>query len=164
LREDFYYRVLTASIELEPLRRRKDDVEALFSYHLMQAGFDGMIEEGVPEFLKSYHWPGNVRELISVARVLSLFGKDGGTIRKSNLPLKIKTHHIIGEQHGGAASTNILKIREIPSIGLVRDREEIRRLIISSLVKCNGNKSSTARELGISRSTLYRTLKSLDIE
>ncbi|HUV37305.1 MAG TPA: sigma 54-interacting transcriptional regulator, partial [Patescibacteria group bacterium] len=164
LRKDFYYRILTASIELEPLRRRNDDVEALFLYHLERAGYGGKVEEGVLEFLKSYHWPGNVRQLISVVRVLSLIGKDSGIIRKIDLPLKIRTHHILGEHHGTGAAANILKTREIPSIGLVRDREEIRQLIISSLVKCNGNKSSTARELGVSRSTLYRALKSLGID
>jgi len=164
LRKDFYYRVLTASIELEPLRRRRDDVEALFTYYLMQGGYDGDVEEGVLEYLQSYHWPGNVRQLISVTRVLSLVGKGCGVIRKDDLPLKIRTHHILGEHHGISPAANILKTREIPSIGLVRDRDEIRRLIVTSLVKCNGNKSSAARELGISRSTLYRTLKSLGID
>jgi transcriptional regulator with PAS, ATPase and Fis domain len=164
LRKDFYYRILTASIELEPLRRRRDDVEALFAYYLMEAGYEGDVEEGVLEYLRSYHWPGNVRQLISVVRVLSLVGRGCGVIRKDDLPLKIRTHHILGDHYGVSSAANILKTREIQSIGLVKDRDEIRRLVVSSLVKCNGNKSSAARELGISRSTLYRTLKSLGID
>ena len=164
LRKDFYYRILTDSIKLEPLRRRRKDILALFAWYIKQSGFDPAIEEGVLEFLNGYHWPGNVRQLISVVRVLSLIGREKGTISKGDLPLKIRNHHILGLQHDPLTSANILKTREIRSIGLIRDRDEIRDLIVSSLIRTNGNKSSAARELGISRSTMYRMLKNLAIK
>jgi len=58
---------------------------------------------------------------------------------------------------------NPLKIHPIPAIGLTRDPDDIRRLVVSTLVKTGGNKSAAARELGISRSTIYRLIKRLDI-
>ncbi|HSG29028.1 MAG TPA: sigma 54-interacting transcriptional regulator, partial [Candidatus Krumholzibacterium sp.] len=162
LRKDFYYRVLTASIEIEPLRRRKEDIEALFAFYMAEAGCDSLVEKGVFELLNQYHWPGNVRQLISVVRILSLIGKNRGVIGREDLPLNIRAGHLVSGEH--YRSPNLLKTREIPSIGLVRDPGEMRQLIVSSLVRTNGNKSAAARELGISRSTLYRNLREMGIE
>ena len=163
IRDDFYYRVLTASIGLEPLRRRRDDIKALFSWYMRQSGGETTVEDGVLEHLEGYHWPGNVRQLISVVSVLSLIGVKRGSIGIDDLPMKIRNHHILGPGSDSPARADVLKLKEIPSIGLVKDREEIRRLVVSSLLRSNGNKTSAARELGISRSTMYRMLKSLDI-
>ncbi|MBN2071416.1 MAG: sigma 54-interacting transcriptional regulator [Candidatus Krumholzibacteriota bacterium] len=163
LRQDFYYRVLTANIEIEPLRRRKNDIEALFAYYMLESGCESKIEEGVTDLLKSYYWPGNVRQLISVVRVLALIGNSRSCICKNDLPLKIRNYPIFGAGHTASESANILKTKDIPSIGLTRNRDDIKQLIISSLLKYNGNKSATARGLGISRSTLYRTLKDIGI-
>ncbi|MCK4538677.1 MAG: sigma 54-interacting transcriptional regulator [Candidatus Krumholzibacteria bacterium] len=163
LRKDFYYRVLTASIELEPLRRRKEDIEALFSWYMKQSGCDPLVENGLVELLKVYHWPGNVRQLISVVKILAIIGKSTGRIGRNDLPVNIRTHYIGGFDGGAAAKASPLKTKDIPSIGLVRDPREIRSLVVSSLVKTNGNKSAAARELGVSRSTFYRVLKEMDI-
>ncbi|MBU8921364.1 MAG: sigma 54-interacting transcriptional regulator [Bacteroidales bacterium] len=163
LRKDFYYRVLTASIELEPLRRRKEDIEALFSWYMRQSGCDPLVENGLVELLKVYHWPGNVRQLISVVKILAIIGKSTGRIGRNDLPVNIRSHYIGGLDSRTTENGSPLKTKEIPSIGLVRDPLEIRSLVISSLVKTNGNKSAAARELGVSRSTFYRVLKDMDI-
>lgn len=162
LRQDFYYRVLAATIEIEPLRKRKKDIHALFAYYLQQYGYKPRVEEGVVELLTNYYWPGNVRQLISVIKVIALTGNNK-CICRNDLPLKIRNYHIFGSGNESRETANILKIRDIPSIGLTKNPDEVKQLIISGLLKHNGNKSATARGLGISRSTLYRTLKDIGI-
>lgn len=164
LRADFYYRISVAAIELKPLRKRKDDIQALFAYYLDKFGDAVEVEDGVIELFECYHWPGNVRELIGVVRVLALIGKQRGAIHTYDLPIRIRNYlpsksrpdFDRGPEKRGEPDILSAYSRE-------RDAESTRRLIISSIRKYRGNKSAVARELGISRSTLYRRIKELGI-
>src|SRR5690606_26873911 len=65
LRKDLYYRLAIFPIMLPPLRKRKEDIEALTRYFIHILGKDTakpMTEEAL-QLLKEYNWPGNVREL-----------------------------------------------------------------------------------------------------
>jgi DNA-binding NtrC family response regulator len=163
IRKDFYYRICVETISLDPLRRRKDDISALFAYYMDGDGASFEVEDGVFELLDSYHWPGNVRELVGVARILKLLAQETGVIRICDLPLKIRD--AAATEHGTASidrnkmivPTNLIKSQDA-------DESVVEKLIRSSLKKHGGNKAAVARDLGISRTTLYRRLQELDIQ
>ncbi len=154
LRRDFYYRISAEVINLKPLRERKEDIEALFPYYLDRFGNSFHIETGVMELMNSYHWPGNVRELINVVQVLSVLGGNRGRVCVRDLPASIRSFTDSSEinTRGGLRSGMDLKLGKDPA----------RRAIETAIERNKGNKSAAARELGISRSTLYRKFEELN--
>lgn len=163
IRKDFYYRICVETISLDPLRRRKEDIPALFAYYLDGDGKSFEVEEGVLELLDSYHWPGNVRELIGVVKTLKLLAQEMGVIRICDLPLKIRD--ATATEHGAArVDRGRIVMPRNPVSSPDADESVIEKLIRSSLEKHGGNKAAAARDLGISRSTLYRRMQELDIQ
>ncbi len=63
-RDDLYYRLKGATVELPPLRERSDDIPELIDYALEKLGSDKVFSEKAIRVLKSYSWPGNIRQLI----------------------------------------------------------------------------------------------------
>jgi len=151
LRPDFYYRISGNVIGLPPLRERREDVEAIFSYYLNMLLPGARVEEGLLDYLHEYHWPGNVRELVNLVQVLAVLAESSGVVRVSNLPMNIR---------GGDP--------ELSAMGSFRfsrnKRDDLQRAITDALRECGGNKSAAARRLGISRSTLYKRMQELGIE
>lgn len=81
-REDLYYRLSVAKIEVPPLRERKSDIPLLVEYLIGKINHDlnlkvRGVEEGVMEILFHYNWPGNVRELENVLTRACLLARDG---------------------------------------------------------------------------------------
>ena len=163
LRKDFYYRINVESITLEPLRKHREDIYPLFSFYMNKFGYNAGIEADLLRLLESYNWPGNVRQIVSLAKVLSYRCRNKRIIRKSDLPARIRKQHIIGPGIDIPGEMKLLKIRPIPTIGLTKDPEDVKKLLISTLLTMGGNKSAAARELGISRSTIYRAMKKLNL-
>ena len=152
-REDLYYRIAVWVVELPPLKHRKEDIPNLAAYFLSRAAHErGMrvrgITRGALDVLKRYPWPGNIRQLENEMARVALFLQDGDALESRSL-----SPHII---HGGEKS---------PSGPLEERLEEFEKSeILSSFMRCEGNASAVARELGIGRSTLYRRMKALGIE
>jgi DNA-binding NtrC family response regulator len=145
-REDLYFRLNTIEIHLPPLRERREDVPALAAHFLARfaaryakacAGFD----EGATRALLEYAWPGNVRELEHCVERAVLMAS-GPTIGESDLGL-----YAAAGRHGPAYERMTLA-------------EVERSLIEHALRRCEGNVSEAARRLGLSRSALYRRLRS----
>lgn len=163
LRSDFYYRIAGQAIELEPLNRRLDDMAALFAYHVSRASDDFKVEDDVLRLLAEYPWPGNVRELINVTNALIMVSRQSKAIRACDLPAKIRDF---------AKSESDLSSRRGRLVGMRKsgesrsERDETfaaRALILSILDRYQGNRSAAARQLGISRTTLYRRMKELEV-
>ncbi|MBD3179487.1 MAG: helix-turn-helix domain-containing protein, partial [Candidatus Latescibacteria bacterium] len=163
LRKDFYYRINNESINLEPLRKHRRDIYPLLAYYLKMFGSRRDIEKEALELLNSYNWPGNIRQLVNLARLLTVNKEDAAVITMDSLPPGIRKHRIAGSDLNSPPEMNPLKIHPIPAIGLTRNPEDIRRLVVQALINTGGNKSAAARKLGISRSTIYRLIKRLDI-
>ena len=86
-----------------------------------------------------------------------------GVIRICDLPLKIRD--ATAAEHGAARiDNNRVGVPMNPISSRHADRSVIEKLIQSSLKKNGGNKAAVARDLGISRSTLYRRMQELDIQ
>lgn len=149
-REDLYYRLCLFNVKLPPLNEREGDIPRLIEFFLGKLGVDNrgvrkrMAEESM-EILSAHHWNGNIRELQNaVSRAYYLCDKT--VITPEYLP---KT---------------ILDRRPDPRPKLpesVKNHE--RDVILSALMNNNWNVSRAARQLNISRATIYRKMKALGI-
>ena len=148
-REDLLYRINTITIELPPLRERKEDIPELASYFLTKYSENYCksnitLSSSAIKKLTTYNWPGNIRELqhtIERAIILS----NSSTITENDLQLNTATQLDIDEESKFSITTNE------------------RKLIIQVLEICNGNIKLAAQKLGINRSTLYDKMRKYGI-
>jgi DNA-binding NtrC family response regulator len=164
-REDLFYRLNVISLELPPLRSRKEDVPLLAQHYLKfyadENGFS--TPELTPEALRmlmEYEWPGNVRELENVIErcVVLSTGPHGG----SNAA-QIGPDLFPGQLRGNTYSTTLLEQR--PDASLFDVMEDIeRRIIADRLERCNWNQTDAAEYFRIPLSTLNQKIKRLNIE
>jgi len=157
-REDLFYRLNVISIDLPPLRQRKEDIPLLSSFFLDRYSKENerSTRRLTPEALRpllTYSWPGNVRELENVverAVVLST----GVEIGPELLPDPIA---------GRAAAFPVLEHRADASLfDIMEDCE--RHVIIDMLEKCNWNQTEAAERFRVPLSTLNQKIKRLNIE
>lgn len=151
-RKDLYYRLNVVPLEIPPLRERMGDIQVLLQHFMGQFAR----EHGLPEAsfsklalnrLTTYPWPGNVRELRNVCERLSIF-LAGRTIEDNNLPPEIINRIPVQKP-----------LFDLPELGIDLEKVEM-DLIRQALHRTNGNRSRSARLLGISRDTLlYRMQK-----
>ena len=166
-REDLYYRLNVVQIELPPLRERREDIGLLASYFLERAarreGRDRMsFSPETAALLERYDYPGNVRELENaVDHAVAV--AEGSEIQPGDLPGAIRLPRMLprgGEADGEPAgagerpSAGELRLREDWSLAEV-EREHIQRV----LARHHGNATNAAKQLGISRTTLWRKLR-----
>lgn len=154
-RQDLYYRLNVLSITMPPLRDRKDDIKSLTMYFLNQLSLQyGKTINNIPsetwEKLLNHNWPGNIRELKNIIeRCVALAKSD--ILSPQLIPEDISANN-------GNIST--LQSIESKSSSEVIDDEEILRDMLE-IYKWNITK--VAKELGISRTTVYRKIKLFDI-
>ena len=150
-REDLYYRLSVVTIQMPPLRERRDDVPLLVDHFLrkLRPQETVTVERDALAALTSYGWPGNVRELENtVERAVVL--KRGSNVTLADLPEKVV--------HGAAGKASDI-ILNLPDGGISLEELE-RTLIIKALEKHGGNQTRAAEYLGITRPTLiYRIEK-----
>jgi DNA-binding NtrC family response regulator len=157
-REDLFYRLNVITIDLPPLRQRKEDIPLLVNFFLRKYSEENqrplrlMTPEGLRP-LMNYSWPGNVRELENVierAVVLSSTTDIGPELLPDN---------IIGR--GGVIP--LIETRSDASLfELVEECE--RQIIVDMLEKCGWNQTETAERFRIPLSTLNQKIKRLNIE
>jgi two-component system NtrC family response regulator len=154
-REDLYFRLNVVPIWLPPLRERPEDIEPLVHHLLKKLGApDVQVDPPLLDALADHEWPGNVRELENLLERMLVFRADKSHLTRDDLPEDFP----LAGAPTPADSSPTLEI-EIPDGGLRLDEVE-RHLITRALEKAEGNKSKTARLLGITRQTLlYRLQK-----
>lgn len=155
-RKDLFYRLNVFNIYIPPLRKRKEDISILANHFIKKANIndrDIRISEEAFLYMFSYDWPGNVRELENVIQ-RAIFLAKGNIIQKEHLPEKVVNNKNIISQ-----STDV----SIDQNTIFYDIESEKRYITSVLRSCKGNKSKAADVLGISRPTLYKKIKELQI-
>ena len=152
-RRDLYYRLNVVPLELPPLAQRTEDIEHLIMHFLaMMAQKYSIVtptfSKQALKVLKTYSWPGNIRELRNLCERLSIL-LAGRVIEPENLPLEFITH----------SSAPVLANFILPERGLQLDSVEA-DLIYQALSRTKGNRSKSAKLLGLSRDTLlYRMQK-----
>ncbi len=160
-REDLYYRVNVVSIHLPPLRERRNDipilVESFLKKHEEKQQRKIQISTAAIRALTNYDWPGNVRQLQNeVERFLIMSGPD----------IEVSVEHLSPVVRGATdaqiAGGALIQL----STGTLKDALSIveRDMIVASLKRSGGNKSESAKELGISRSSLISKVKEYQLE
>jgi transcriptional regulator with PAS, ATPase and Fis domain len=145
-REDLYYRINVLTILLPPLRDRKGDIPLLVEHF---SGRDWRCNDDLLGVLENYSWPGNVRQLRNAIERAKILAEEDELLPE-NLPAEIFR-----------ASR---EAAELPP-GSDADLESINRFhIADTFHRYQGNKTRTARALGISRRTLYRLLEKHGID
>ena len=154
-RRDLYHRLNVVTLQIPPLRERKEDLPLLVDRFLDQFGKEyGKPIRGVTRramnALLSHHWPGNVRELKNTIEGLVVFASSGARLDLDDLP----------EEVGGSPSTSPdLPIRVGMSLA------EVERTMIEETLRSVGyDKPRAAQTLGIGLRTLYRKVKLYEID
>lgn len=161
-RDDLYYRLNVAKIQIPPLRERKEDIPFLVYTLLKELGIKlnrevEIVEDDVIDFLKNYNWKGNIRELQNaLERALLLM--DGNRFRTDHLGFLVDND---GKENEKAGKDEF--VLNIPSTGIKIDTV-IKKLILETLKITNGNQVRAAKILGLSRSKLRYRMEQLGIE
>jgi len=157
-REDLFYRLNVITIDLPPLRQRKEDIPLLAAFFLDKYSKENErpTRRLLPEALRplmAYSWPGNVRELENVIERAVVLSTD------VNIGSELLPDHIAGR----AASFPVLDHRADASLfDIIEDCE--RQIIIDMLEKCNWNQTEAAERFHVPLSTLNQKIKRLSIE
>jgi transcriptional regulator of acetoin/glycerol metabolism len=153
-REDLYYRLQGLSLTLPPLRDRQDKCALIQHILALECAQQHAVtlSEAALQVLEAYLWPGNIRQLRNVLRT-ALALHDGVEIMLHDLPGEI-----------GASAANA--VLPVPTLRLPHSTLEAaeRAAILNVLVACRWNVTLAAQQLKISRNTLYRKMKTLDIQ
>ena len=149
-RSDLFYRLNVHRIHLPPLRERRGDLERLLEFFLDRfgpaAGVTG-VTDAARAALMAYDYPGNVRQLEHVVQRAVAVAR-GPLLEPADLPEELSASRAI-DPHAVAADG---------SVAAARERAE-REMIVATLARNNGEVSATARELQVSRTTLWRLMK-----
>jgi len=150
-RKDLIYRINTVEITVPPLRKRADDILLLakhfikiYSNKYMRSSI--ALDESAMSRLLQYHYPGNVRELqYTIERAIIM--SDGNTLQAKDL--------IFSPIESTQVASNDADDLNLSSIE--------KNTILKVIEKHNGNITKAAKELGLTRTALYRRLSKYDI-
>ncbi|MEM9552884.1 MAG: sigma 54-interacting transcriptional regulator [Acidobacteriota bacterium] len=151
-RQDLFFRLKVAKVELPPLRYRGGDIQRLAEHFLNRIpGRRLRLDATARRQLSAYGWPGNVRELRNVLEVAAALTSDE-TIRIEHLDLQQASS---GGRVGGVGEHSRDYHGQV--------EEFRRRLLTTALERAGGNRSAAARKLGISRQALSYLVRQLDL-
>ena len=158
-REDLYHRFNEFSINLPPLRNRKEDIPLFADFFLhktmeeLNKQLDGFDDE-VLDMFTHYSWPGNLREFRNVVRRCALL-TESGYIQASSLPYEISNASV-----SAAATDTSIAEPEKKTIDLKDSASKAEyETIMHVLKEVNFNKTKAAEVLKIDRKTLYNKIR-----
>ncbi len=155
-RDDLFYRLSVVTVNLPPVRERRDDVPLLVTAFNRQYSEENNvpvreITQEAMNLLMAYDWPGNVRELRNAVEQMVVLAR-GDRLTVRDIPVAIRT---------GADLTKISVVR--PGVTMTVEEAE-RQLIAQALKETGGNRTKAADKIGMSRRTLHRKLKQYRLE
>ncbi len=153
-RQDLYYRLNVVQIQIPTLNQRIEDIPLLAEHFLNR--FNDLYDKRIKGFkpqallrLQNYSWPGNVRQMENAIKQAVLFADRDGFIDVGHFPVEVNPEKTYSN------------LRNIDLASQITAFE--RRVITSTLDRYNGDRNTTARQLGISNSTLNRKLRKLGL-
>ncbi len=169
-REDLYHRFNEFSIDVPPLRERRQDI-MLFAHYFLQLTNEELGKEvqgfapDVAEALSNYVWYGNLRELKNVVKRATLL-TDGPTIEIKSLPFEISNFSKLqfdmheeaaaaAERPGANGKRMVINGTTLKSANIGTEYE----VILEALKQSDYNKSKAAKLLNVDRKTLYNKMK-----
>lgn len=158
-REDLFYRLVHRTIDIPPLRDRKDDIPALINYFTMLICKQtnkkiGGYSVKAFEALQVHPWKGNVRQLENEVRSIVNLTDDGETVGYDILSPRVKNY--------GSAERPTRELE--PIVPIKMDAESEKDYIIQLLKKNNWNKSQTARDMNMTYMGLHKKMKKMGIK
>jgi len=152
-RQDLYWRLRQAHLTLPPLRERRGDLPLLAARLVRKLAAEHGLEpkplsSAALELVSSHEWPGNVRELEHVLQA-ALFYARGERIEPGDLELEVAKEPAREALDGFRPGLQLRELMDAQERGILR----------AALLHCGGNKSETARMLGIDRTTLFNKLR-----
>jgi two-component system response regulator HydG len=149
-REDLYFRIKGLTIDLPPLRERREDIPLLVHFFLKHAAekynkpIEGIDNDAI-QAMMNFSWPGNVRQLRSDIDSMVVLCK-GDHLTLASLPPSIRPAS--GDTIGGLENVAGMRLEQLE-----------KEAIVSTLKMTNGNREQAAKLLGIGERTLYRKIK-----
>lgn len=148
-RRDLYYRINLLTLHIPPLRERRNDIPLIFKRFVEKKSkalniVSPMVDEGASELLKNYSWPGNIRELRNVAERAVIFSSSKAITRDVIKDIDMAAPEVLEEKK--AEEKKVLT------------PEELYRDYVASGLTLN----EFAKQNGISRTTLWRKLKTIE--
>ena len=163
-RPDLYYRLNTLSFRIPPLRQRLPDIEPLARYfvhlHAEKHGIDVVeISDQLINSLVSYPWPGNIREMENAIRSAVIYSNDG------KLTVDTLPPNIVEGAAGPSNNASVASFFSGKRGASLGNRIELteKDIIEQALMDNSFNRTKTAKQLGISRVTLYNKMKKYDM-
>jgi DNA-binding NtrC family response regulator len=150
-REDLFFRLNVVSIDLPPLRERREDIPALVEHFLTTRQYGKVrckVDPEAIQVLRTYSWPGNIRELANVLERAQILAQDN-LLTLDDLPDTLQTVPPLTE----TSDADSLNLHEME-----------RRNVQAALQRANGNKVYAAKLLGITRRALYRLIRKYELE
>jgi DNA-binding NtrC family response regulator len=157
-REDLFYRLNVISLDLPPLRQRREDIPLLVQHFLQKYSEENErpkrhISTEALRPLVSYNWPGNVRELENTIERAVVLSSD------SDIGVDLLPDHIVGR---GNLIPALDATTETSLFGIMEECE--RRIIVDMLEKSGWNQTEAAERFHVPLSTLNQKIKRLNIE
>ncbi len=156
-REDLYWRLKVVSVDMPPLRQRREDLRLLADHFLSESArrhgrtIEGLSPE-VHEIFQGYAWPGNVRQFQNTIEHMVVMS-EGTILTKNDLP-----DDFVREER--PSSHALVSVSDIGNWTLERLERELIKL---QLDRAEGNRAKAAKALGISERTLYRKIREYGI-
>ncbi|MCK5097710.1 MAG: sigma-54-dependent Fis family transcriptional regulator, partial [Desulfobacteraceae bacterium] len=173
-REDLYFRLKVVTLELPPLRDRREDINSLISYYMVKFSNELKIDNpGIQtealKRLNRYDWPGNIRELSNLMQKVLIFNRGA--------PISIADLEQVIDKKEKIISTEEIELNDIKQ--WVRQSlsnksknysfddftDTISSIVVAEALKItNGNRSRAAKLLSISRPTLHAKIDKYKIK
>ncbi|MCB9762140.1 MAG: sigma-54-dependent Fis family transcriptional regulator [Alphaproteobacteria bacterium] len=147
-REDLYYRLRGATLEVPALRDRGGDLERLVAHFMEELGRPLKLTRAAWDALRSWRWPGNVRELRAEVTRWGVFCEDVVAVEDLSPEIRGAPVRVAVAPLGGPLRPLVERVAEVE-----------RAAIADALAQLDGNLSQAARALGIDRNTLKRKLR-----
>ena len=154
-REDLFYRLKIISIELKPLRERKEDIQVLIEYFLEKfcrklGRASVRFSPPALEHLHHYSWPGNIRELQNEVHRCLILCHDAQEIGEEDLSSRINPDRVCDQA---------------PAYDYFRAKADFeKRFLRQALSRFHYNRAKTAQEIGLSRQGLFKLIKKHQIQ
>ncbi len=165
-REDLFHRFNEFSIQVPPLRERKEDIMHFSDFFLQQSNDElnkkikGFELDVINHFM-NYSWYGNLRELKNVIKRSALL-TEGNMVEASSLPLEISNYSKLVFPEHKITGDPTVDLHHLPNLKAAAHEAEY-EMIIKVLKQVNFNKSKAAKLLNIDRKTLYNKMKTFDL-
>jgi len=174
-RQDLFYRLAVIVLQIPALRERREDVPLLAEHFVRLTGYDGPLEDVLPEktmeMLQTYWWPGNVRELRNMVEAAVVMGEAPSLSergpepeRSTPRPAQAPGAEAVGGDPGQAIPVGqVMTLPYSEARNVVIDHFE--DLYLGALLeRCRGNVALAARQAKMNRSYLTRMIKRRGIE